>query len=415
MRHPLRALRRALVSARAILGTAFAGVNANRMRAFLSTLGIAIGVATLMAIYAMVTGLTDAFTRQVAQLGANTFFVTSRPWMAHGDWWRFRNRPPITRQDAEALERDGTLFIAVAPAAFAAADVSYLGEHDQGVQIRGTVAAFLDTSTLKVAAGRFLSPLDDELESPVVVIGSELQDRLFRTADPVGAYVNVAGQRFQVIGVFAEQGKAFGRSLDNIAIIPLGRFSRVFGARRDLAIAIAADPAHLNEAEDEVIEIMRRHRGLGAGVPENFAINRQSELVKMFTEGTSSLFSVAVAVGLITLLVGGIGVMNIMLVAVTERTREIGLRRALGARQRTILLQFLTEAILVTLAGGAIGTAAGLGGARLLAMTTPLSATVSPQAAVIGVLFSAFVGLLFGTWPAYRAAHLDPIESLRYE
>ena len=414
MKRPGR-VRRAVVGARAIVGTAFAGMLANRLRAFLSTLGIAIGVATLMAIYSMVTGLTDAFTRQVAQLGASTFYVTSRPWVMHGDWWQFRNRPAVTRADADALRRQATLLRAVAPTAQALAEAAYLGEQDAEVEVRGTVAEFLDTSTMTLSAGRFLSPLDDELEKPVVVIGSEVRDRLFHGADPVGARITLAGQRFEVIGVFSTQGKAFGRSLDNVAVVPLGRFARVFGIRRDLAIAVAADPAHLNEAEDQVIEVLRRHRGLSADVDDNFSINRQSELVKMFTEGTSALFGVAIAVGLITLLVGGIGVMNIMLVAVTERTREIGLRRALGARRRTILLQFLTEATMVTVAGGAIGTAAGLGGARFLAEVTPLSATVSPQAALLGVLFSAVVGLLFGTWPAYRAARLDPIESLRYE
>jgi putative ABC transport system permease protein len=207
----------------------------------------------------------------------------------------------------------------------------------------------------------------------------------------------------------------FGQSMDNLVIIPIGRFGQLFGTHRNLSIAVNAPAERMNEAEEQIIEVLRRHRALAAMDEENFSVNKQSELVKLFQERTQTLFGVALAVGLITLIVGGIGVMNIMLVAVTERTREIGVRRALGARRRTILLQFLSESVMVTLVGGAIGTAIGLGGARLIEQVTPLSAEISPQAALLGLIFSGFVGLLFGTWPAYRAAQLDPIESLRYE
>jgi putative ABC transport system permease protein len=294
------------------------------------------------------------------------------------------------------------------------ADVGYLGEHAPSVMVRGTTDAFLAASTLKVATGHFLSPVEVDLQSAVVVIGADVQSRLFQKANPLGARITIAGDRYTVVGTLATQGSNFGHSLDNIVIIPYSRFERRFG-RQNLSIAAAAYPGRLNEAEDEMIEALRRARGLAAGDDDTFSLNRQSDLVAFFNEGTQALFGVAFAVGLITLLVGGIGVMNIMLVAVTERTREIGVRRAIGARRRTILAQFLLEAMLVTLAGGAVGTLAGLGGAKLISIVTPLSAKVSPQAGIAGLLFSAVVGLIFGTWPAYRAASLDPIESLRYE
>ena len=407
--------RRFAVELVATIFTAIRGIAANRMRAFLSTIGIAIGVATLMTIYGLTAGLTSSFTRQLAALGSNTMYVSSRPWVIRGDWWRYRNRPPITREDAAALRRRGDRLAAVAPVANAAAEVSYRGERIGQVQVQGTTSEYIDTSTIKMASGRFLSPLEGDGAGQVAVIGSEVAERLFKRGNPLGARISVGPQRFTVIGVLVPQGKAFGRSLDNLIIIPIDAFGRMYGMRRDMAIAVTAAPGSMYQAEDQIVEILRGERGLGAGEEDTFSINRQSELLQMFNEETAALFGVAIAIGLVTLLVGGIGVMNIMLVAVTERTREIGVRRALGARRRTILVQFLTESALVTMVGGALGTAVGIIGCRVIDRIAPVSAELSPTAIVGALLFSGAVGLVFGTWPAYRASHLDPIEALRFE
>lgn len=408
-------IRRFGVEAVAAVMTALRGIVANRMRAFLSTVGIAIGVATLMTIYGLVSGLTTSFTNQIAALGSNTMYVTSRPWVIRGDWWDYRNRPPITRADVAALRHDASYLAAVAPVATAAAEVTFRNERIGSVQVRGTTSEYLDTSTLKLEQGRFLSALEGASSNQVVVVGSEIVERLFANETPLGAKIRLGPHRFTVIGVLKPQGKAFGRSLDNVVIIPIEAFGAIYGMQRNMAIVASATPDHLYEAEEQIIEVLRRSRGLGPEVGDTFSINRQSELVKIFNEETSALFGVAIAIGLITLLVGGIGVMNIMLVAVTERTREIGVRRALGARRRTILMQFLVESALVTMIGGCIGTALGLIASSVINRISPVGAELSTTAIVGAVVFSAVVGLAFGTWPASRAAGLDPIESLRFE
>ena len=206
-----------------------------------------------------------------------------------------------------------------------------------------------------------------------------------------------------------------GMNMDANVIVPYTTFLRDLGSKRSIVIAVAGDPENLEALEDELVGILRRVRRVPPDRKDDFALNRQEQILKLYGQLTGALYGVAVGVGLITLVVGGIGIMNIMLVSVTERTREIGVRRALGARRRTILLQFLIESSVVAALGGAVGTALGLGVAQLVALVTPLAAAVTPSAVALGLGFSAAVGLAFGSWPAWRAARLDPVEALRYE
>ena len=406
---------RLFVTVRATFGIALRSLARNPFRAALLIVGIAIGITTVFCVVAMIMGLTKSFTDQIASLGANTYYVMSRPWVTNGDWWKYRNRPPMTKADIEALKREATFLTAVAPLSFGTTDVAYLGDTVQNVQIRGTTDEYADIANLVVEAGRFMTPLEVELDEPIVVIGSELKSNLFHGSDPIGQHLNVHSHRFRVIGVLKERGKQFGQSQDNVVIVPLTRFQRMFGIKRNLIVAAMAAPDHLQTAEEQIIEVLRRSRHLSAADQENFSVNRQEALMKMFQSQTAMLFGIAIGVAAITLLVGGIGVMNIMLVTVTERTREVGVRRALGARRNTILVQFLVESTFVTMLGGILGVAVGIGVAYVINLVSPVPAVTSPVVAAIGVVFSAAVGLIFGTWPAYRAAQLDPIESLRYE
>jgi putative ABC transport system permease protein len=202
---------------------------------------------------------------------------------------------------------------------------------------------------------------------------------------------------------------------DNFVVMPYSTFLPIYGKRRSLALAVAATSGQLDALEDEIIGILRQARHVAPGAPNDFAINRQQQILDVYDKLTGALYGVAIGIGLITLLVGGIGIMNIMLVSVRERTREIGIRRAIGARRRTIVIQFLLESAAVAVLGGAIGTALGLGAAQLVAAVSPLAAAVTPRAVILGLTFSATVGILFGLWPAWRAAMLDPIEALRHE
>jgi putative ABC transport system permease protein len=292
------------------------------------------------------------------------------------------------------------------------------GERDmKEVNIRGTTEKFLDTGGWQIKRGRFLTAIDDELGTDVCIIGADIEDAAFKGRDALdGGKLKIGPSlRCSVVGVFVRKGQAFGQSQDNIIAIPISTFRRAFGQKRGMNIAVIAPVDKVHETEEEVIQVVRTARRIAPDQPENFSVNRQDKMLQQFNQMTLMAKLVMGLIALITLIVGGIGIMNIMLVSVKERTKEIGIRRALGARRTTILFQFLCEAVAVSVVGGLIGTALGIGAAELASILTPMSAAVSPATILLGVGFSAFTGLLFGIWPAWSAASLHPIEALRYE
>lgn len=241
-------------------------------------------------------------------------------------------------------------------------------------------------------------------------------ENLFKKVNPVGRRITIGGYKFRVIGIIEKRGSLLGHNMDTEIIIPLGNFQKLYGSRRWVTIEVkVADPGRIEEAKDELTGILRRVRKVPAGEPDDFAINQQDMIADMYKRLTTALYAVAFGVGSIALIVGGIGIMNILLVSVTERTREIGIRKALGARKNDILWQFLVESIVVTSFGGILGILLGFGLAKLIAETTFLAASVSLSSVGVGLVFIGMVGLFFGIYPAYKAAKLHPIQALRYE
>jgi putative ABC transport system permease protein len=411
--------RRSAAVAREGLSIALGSLGAHRMRTFLTTLGILIGVTTVIAIVAIIQGLNQSFASQIGGLGASTLHISKFPFLTFdAEFSLLRNRKRIGKPELRAVERESKLAQAVAPRVRTLGILEAGGREVTNVLIDGVGEQSLETDGGSLAAGHFPSDEEIALQRSVAVLGADALDMLFQgreAAQVLGERVRVAGAPYQVIGVLARRGKLLGMSLDKNVAIPWTRFTAQFGTQRSLGISVKGDPAKLRELEDELTGILRRVRQVPPGKPDDFNINRQEQLLKIYEKLTFALYGVAVGIGLITLFVGGIGIMNIMLVSVRERTREIGLRRALGARRTTILAQFLLEALLVSALGGSLGTAAGLGVAQLIALVSPLSAAVTPSAVGLGLGFSAAVGLLFGSWPAWRAATLDPVEALRYE
>lgn len=400
------------------LGISFDAVRANKMRSALATLGIVIGIVTVTLMGSAIHGLNQAFIRSISSLGADVFYVSRDDWFnrSYESWMRTQKRRPIHLKEAEELAQRLTLASAVAPEIDDEETVKYKTRSATLVDIIGTTAGYLETSGVGIAEGRFLTAADGESSQPVCVIGNDVVTNLFRGESPLGARIKVEDQSFEVVGVLDKQGSMLGWSLDNRVVIPIRELIADIWNRStiDQIDVKASDLTQLDEAREELRQTMRNIRHLRPDQPDDFAINQQDQFVTLFHSMTRTIAVIGLFITSLSLFVGGIGIMNIMFVSVVERTREIGVRKAIGARNRSIMLQFLIEAACICLLGGLIGLVIAWG-ATLAVSKWMFPTSLSGTIVVLALLVSLMTGVVSGFLPAWRAARMDPVEALRNE
>ena len=400
-----------------VLQIAFASLRANKLRSALTMLGIVIGIGSVIAVVALGTGAKQSVQERIAKLGTTLLQVNAQR-IAQGGV-QLADAKRMTMADVKLLEERATKLSAIQPQQDQRLMVQY-GRENSMSSVTGTTPNFLEVRKYKLAAGRMFTSQDNEARRRVTVLGATPLANLGITepSQIIGELVRIRGLQFEVIGVLAPKGQVSGfGDPDDQVLIPFetGRW-RVFGTDRlnDINL-LAMHEDSVNAAMEEVASIMRRAHKLRPGKPDDFTIRNQADFLNTLGATTEVFTYLLSGIATVSLLVGGIGIMNIMLVSVTERTREIGIRKALGATKLTILTQFLAEAITLCLFGGVIGVAVGAGTAWILRTSFGWSTVIVPSSIVTAFIFSALVGVLFGVWPARRAARLDPIIALRYE
>jgi putative ABC transport system permease protein len=397
------------------LKIALAAVWANKLRSFLTVLGNIVAVTSIIAVVSLVQGINDYVTDAIqSDLGVGTFSVDRFGMItSEEEFEKVVGNPDITEKDAGAV-RNADLVKVVMSQASSSGDVRYKDGLLESVSVTGVSRDYAEFGSYKIERGRLVTPMEIDRKRPVAIIGWEVADKLFPDEDPLDKTITVAGSHVTVVGVNEKKGSIFGSSQDQFVVIPIGLGAKLFGARQRIQLTAKPTSAELTEkAMDAATVALRIERRLKPSRQNNFGIVTSDTFLGMFKQITSGIFGVLIGVVALSLVVGGIVIMNIMLMVVSERTAEIGLRKALGARKKDIIWQFLIESIVLSTMGGIIGTSLGFSAAWLVTKLTPMPASVHIYSVVMGIGMTAAVGLFFGLYPSVKAANLDPIEALR--
>jgi putative ABC transport system permease protein len=412
------AVRDTLVSVRETLWISLDTLRAHKLRTFLTLLGVILAVTTLVSVISVLNGLNLYISEKVANLGANAFVIDRIGIVTNfQEWNKARKRPTLTLDDLQALRDDMKLASSVAGEQDSTADVRYRSGLSEDVSIIGATPTFAPIRDIDVSSGRLLTSVDEEHRAAVCVIGADVANKLFPGVDPIGHDIRAGQGQYELVGVATPKGSVLGDPQDNFVMIPLGTYRKEWLTPQDSVTMFvqAQGPEWMDAAQDEARVILRSRRHVPYEIDDNFAIIAPNSIMGLWNRITGNAFGIAIWITSIFLVVGGVVIMNIMLASVTERTREIGLRKSLGARRRHIILQFLLESSLLSATGGLLGVLFAVAIAQMVRLLSPIPIATPIFAILIALLLSTVVGLFFGIYPAMRAAKLDPIEALRAE
>jgi putative ABC transport system permease protein len=395
-------------------------LRSSKLRSFLTLLGIILATTTLIAVMSIIHGMDVYIATHISNMGADGFRIVRIAFIGNFNPKKFlemqRKNPEPSPGEFAFLKSHATLVREIGMQANRNANAAYGGQSVTGITLNGGTANWGVLSNTEIASGRYLTEIEDSHDVPVAVIGNDLKDQLFGYSDPVGKSIRIDGRPFMVIGVAKAKGSAFGQSQDAFIDIPVGTYFQIYGSRKGIHYAaLARDQTVLQQSQDEIRMLLRAVRHLRPGQDDTFSIVSSDAFVDAWDRMTGAIAATAVGIVSVFMVVGGVVIMNIMLAVVTERTREIGVRKSVGARRQDILNQFLIEASMLSGLGGVIGVLAAWSVAVIVRNTTSVPMAVPPSAVFVGVALSTIVGLFFGIYPAQRASKLDPIEALRAE
>jgi len=393
-------------------------LRAHKLRSFLTLLGVILAVTTLISVISILDGLNHYVADKIANIGANAFVVDRIGIVTNfEDWNKARKRPPLTIEDLDSVRTGMTLASNVAGEQNSTADVRAANITDENVDILGVTANYAEIRDIDIAEGRALTDVDDSHRSSVCVVGPDVANKLFPGVDALGKDLRAGQLQYSIVGITKARGSVFGQSQDHFIMIPLGTYRKEWLTLFSSVTMFiqARDPQAMDAAEDEARVILRSRRHQPYQADDNFAIIAPTAIMGIWNRITGNAFAIAIWITSVFLVVGGIVIMNIMLASVTERTREIGLRKSLGARRSHIVTQFLVESCVMSILGGFLGVTAAVAITQLVRAVTPMPISTPITAIVIALFLSSSVGLFFGIYPAVRAARLDPIEALRAE